>query len=253
MVIIHLIYDTPSLLACSLTCYSWYMATVSHLHHTLITQTSNTSGVDPRFLWPRPLSHMHRLGLLPLVKKFHIRKRDSYHIKRFTPQRLSCCTLRHFLALTGVQELGIDHLNIPTFIPRIQKYFGHFLPTVRSLALRRPKGSNRHIIYFIGLFEHLDDLKLLHDQGTRPLGGDPEDDRSLLPFFTPPLRGQLTITRFTKFGLLRDMIDLFGGIRFRRMDLADVDGTWLLLDACAKTLETLRLYPTDLHGMKPSG
>ena len=194
---------------------------------------------------------MHRLGLLPLVKKFKICKRTRYLVKRFTPQQLNCCTLRHFLALTNVQELGIDYLDIPPFIPEIRKYFGHFLPTIRSLSLRKPRGSNRHIIYFIGLFEHLNDLKLLSDEVAGSLDGDPEDDPSLFPFFAPPLRGQLTITCFRKVALLRDMVDLFGGIRFRHMDLVDVEGMRLLLGACAKTLETLRLYPTDPRGMKP--
>ena len=49
---------------------------------------------------------------------------------------------------------------------------------------------------------------------------------------------------------MKDMIDLFGGIRFRYMDLFNVAGTRLLLDACAETLETLRLYPTDPRGKK---
>ena len=44
------------------------------------------------------------------------------------------------------------------------------------------------------------------------------------------------------------MIDLFGGVRFRHMDLWNVDGMRLLLDSCATTLETLRLYPTDPRG-----
>ena len=52
----------------------------------------------------------------------------------------------------------------------------------------------------------------------------------------------------TRVGLLRDMIDLFGGVRFRHMDLCNVDGMRLLLDTCAKTLEMLRLYPTDPRG-----
>ena len=52
-------------------------------------------------------------------------------------------------------------------------------------------------------------------------------------------------------GLLKDMIVLFGGIRFRHMDLYKVDGVSLLLGACAETLETLRLYPTD-HGEEAS-
>ena len=53
-------------------------------------------------------------------------------------------------------------------------------------------------------------------------------------------------------GLLKDMIDLFGGIRFRHMDLCDVNGVGLLLGACADTLETLRLYPADPRGKERS-
>ena len=48
------------------------------------------------------------------------------------------------------------------------------------------------------------------------------------------------------------MIDLFGGIRFHYMNLFNVAGTRLLLDACAETLETLRLYPTDPRGKELS-
>ena len=47
---------------------------------------------------------------------------------------------------------------------------------------------------------------------------------------------------------MRDMIALFGGLRFRYMDLFGVKCVQLLLDACAETLETLRLYPTDRYG-----
>ena len=42
--------------------------------------------------------------------------------------------------------------------------------------------------------------------------------------------------------LLKFMVDLFGGLRFHSMDLYYVDGTQFLLDACAETLETLRLF-----------
>jgi len=56
------------------------------------------------------------------------------------------------------------------------------------------------------------------------------------------------MTCFTRVGLLKDMIDLFGGIRFRYMDLYYVRGMRLLLDTCAETLETLWLYPSDPHG-----
>ena len=51
------------------------------------------------------------------------------------------------------------------------------------------------------------------------------------------------------------MIGLFGGIRFRYMSLFNVVGMRLLLDACAETLETLRLHPSDPRGkeLSPSG
>ena len=47
---------------------------------------------------------------------------------------------------------------------------------------------------------------------------------------------------------MEDMIALFGGLRFRHMDLFKVRCVRLLLDACAESLETLRLYPTDQYG-----
>jgi len=139
----------------------------------------------------------------------------------------------------------IGHLDIPSFMPQILQYFGHFPPTVQELSLRNPIGSRRQIIYFIGLFEHLEDLDLIYNQSGSQRG--PTDDLTLFPSFAPPLRGSLKLTRFRRADLLKDMIDLFGGLRFRRMDLFDVDGMPLLLDACAKTLKILRLYPTDPH------
>jgi len=81
------------------------------------------------------------------------------------------------------------------------------------------------------------------------------DDVTLIPSFTPPLRGWLKLTRFRGVDLLKDMIDLFGGLRFRRLDFFDVDGMPFLLKACVKTLETLRVYPSDPRGkpLSPEG
>ena len=53
-------------------------------------------------------------------------------------------------------------------------------------------------------------------------------------------------------GLLKDVIDLFGGFRFCHMDLFQVDGMRLLLGACAKTLESVVLDPTDPRGERLS-
>jgi len=47
---------------------------------------------------------------------------------------------------------------------------------------------------------------------------------------------------------MKDMIALFGGLRFRYMDLFRVKCVQFLLGACARTLEALRLYSTDSYG-----
>jgi len=245
MIIAHLIYDTKSLLACSLTCYSWYIASVPHLHHTLVTW-SHSWRCKSRIGWPTPLQNASKLGLLPLVEKFRVYTPHSCD-DRFSSKQFNRCTLSQFSALSNVQDLRLDNLDIPSFMPRVWGYFGHFSPTVRSLTLMSPRGSHRQIIFFIGLFQHLEDL-ILFDNTLEPWESEPTDDPSLTPTFAPPLRGRLVISSFKRVDLLKDMIHLFGGIQFRNMDIFDIGESRLLLDACAGTLETVRLYPTDPRG-----
>ena len=244
MIISHLIYDTPTLLACSLTCYSWYIATVSHLHHTLTTDGGRWRA-DKKYLWPTPLRKSYELGLLPLVTRLRIRSSYQYEVK-FAPEQLDRRTLRYFSALTNLQELGIDNLQVSSLMPTIKQCFGHFSPTLRFLALSKPDGSCRQVLYFIGLFPNLQDLKLhsflfIDTQKNTA-------DATLVPPSIPPLRGRLTFTEVTRWGFVGDMVALFGGLRFRYMDLFRVNRMWFLLGACANTLETLRFYPTDPYG-----
>ena len=235
-IISYFIYDALTLLACSMTCYSWYIAAVPHLHYSLTTDDGTT---EKKHRWPTPLRRSYNLGLLPFVKRFRIR----FSCGKFGPDRLDKCTLRYFSALTNLQELGIDSLQISSCMPNIRQYFGHLSPTLRFLALREPKGSCRQILYFIGLFPNLQDLKLSY-----PVEEEEQEsaiDADLVPLSIPPLRGRLTLTCFTREMLMKDMIDLFGGLRFRCMDLFRVKCVRLLLDACVESLERLRLYPSD--------
>ena len=187
----------------------------------------------------------------PFRQEVPIRRGNDHLPQEISPKLFGRRTLRHFFALSNVQELGIEHLDIPNFMPRIRRYFYHFMPTVRSLALKEPKGSSRQIVHFIGLFKHLEDLKLLCRATDPPEDGQEDDQAPFLPF-VPPLRGRLTMTYSVSTDLLRDMIDLFGGIVVRSMNLYDVYGMQPLLDACAETLETLQVYPTDPRGKKVS-
>jgi len=198
-----------------------------------------------RETWPRPLQNSYDLGLLPFVRRLRIRL-GTFDDTKFTPEWLDRRTLHYLSALTNLQELGIDHLQVFSFMPNIQQYFGYFSPTLRLLALKEPRGSCRQILYFIGLFPNLQDLHLhclLHNDEQ-----ESTVDATLVPLSAPPLRGQLTLTFFAWEGLVKDMITFFGGLWFRSMELFRVTCVRLLLGECAETLETLRLYPTDPYG-----
>ena len=236
IVIAYLIYDLPSLRSCSLTCYSWYIAAVSHLHHTLTVFIHRRYREKSR--WRDAIKRKHMLGLLPLVKTLGIKhcfQQDFY------PKRLNCCLLPKFLTLTNVQTLEIDGLDITKFIPKIAKYFGPLFSTVRSLHLKSPTGSNREIIFFIGSFRYLNDLLLCY-RGY-DWRKDPKEDPTLIPPFTPPLQGQLMVWKMVDEHLFRDMVHFFGEIRFSALNLRNAGETRFLLRACAKTLRVLRLYP----------
>ena len=165
---------------------------------------------------------------------------------KFSSKRLRGNTLHYFSALMNLQDLGIDYLQLSSFKPKLERCFGHFAPTLRFLALGEPEGSPRQILYFIGLFPNLQDLKLFY---CRPRE-EPESlaGSDLIPLSVPPLRGRLTLTCCMGERLVKDMIAVFGGLHFRSMDLFRVKCTQLLLGTCAETLETLRLYPLDPDG-----
>ena len=250
MIVAYLIYDLRSLRVCSLTCYSLYIAAVPHLHHTLTVGINpyvcSVYAHPPRYhpsQWSNRIQHVNKLNLLPFVKKLCICGIFIHYSRGFYPEVASCSLLHKFSALSNVRELAIEHLDISNFTQRPQKLFRHFLPTVQFLALITPKGSHRQIIYFIGLFQHLEDLKLSQRYPDTKLKQEYSvDDLTLIPHFAPPLRGRLTMLFSNKMELVGDMISLFGGLRFRSMDLFRVDGMQLLLGACAETLESLRLY-----------
>ena len=233
VIIAHVILDTSTLKACSATCRSWYIATLPHLHHTL-TLCGRKS--DPAPEWFTLLQKLGETRLLPFVKRLQILQNHADH--RVPPTIFNAQSLVYFSALTNVQELGIDELDFRGFTPQTRRFFGHFAPTLRSLALRSPRGSDRQLLEFLGLFPNLDDLKLRYGSVQAPT-----PDPALIPHSAPSLRGRLTLTWVDRVGFLRGLSNISGGLRFRHMDLLKVGGACFLLDTCADTLETLRIHP----------
>ena len=135
---------------------------------------------------------MRQLGLLPLAKKLQLHVGGCGGGCYFSSDWLHCRILRQFPALTNVQELGTNHLDIPSFMPRIRRYFGHFLPTVRSLILRAQRGPSADNLLHWNIstpgrpHTHLP-LDLLSGRAS----GRP-DTHSIV---CPSIRGRLTLTR----------------------------------------------------------
>ena len=242
MIIAHLIHDLCALKACSLTCYSWYTAAVPHLHHT-VTFREHGFGIAHAKL--KPLSELHKLGIIPLVAEVRILQLNEL-CPWFTPQAFSPRDLRYFSAFTNVQKLGLTRMRIYSFIPEVERYFGQFFATLRSIALFAPYCSPRQLSYFLSLFSNLDNIEIRgFPPSTLPFLPTIPDTK-LFPISPPKLQGRLMLASFREVETWKDLITSCGGLRFRNMTLRSVANcVSVLFDACSETLETLRVFPAD--------
>ena len=123
MILTHVLHDLDTRKALSLTCRSWYIAAVPHFHRTFTFATGDKL---------RPLSKPHRLGLMPLIKEIWT---EQYCDTWLLPQAFNRHGLRYFSAFPNIQTLMFDRLSIFYFIPGVERYFGHFSPTLRPITL----------------------------------------------------------------------------------------------------------------------
>jgi len=241
MVVACLISDIPSLKACATTCFAWYNAAAPHLHHTLILRQRHP---DPAHQGLKPLSELAELGLLPLVRGVQFR---SYVFNDngpwVAPRFFSTQSRDYWLTLAGIQYLTVEDLDFSMFETGVEKYSVHLSPTLQSLTLIHPRCHPRQLLDFLRLFPKLDDIRLINCEFSD------EEDPTPNTLHAPILgsfRGNLTIRSLLVDGVLRDFIAASGGARFIEMNLYDVLEMQLLLETCAETLETLRIYPNGL-------
>jgi hypothetical protein len=242
MIIFHLTDDNKTLKACAATCIIWHNVVTPHLHRTL-TLWSNFFVPDGNGNARRnPLPILHQLGLLSLVKELQFS--GTFPVVHWvTPAIFHSRNMRFLLTMENLRELRIADLDFSGFPTGLGECLGHFSPTVRSVVLRRPNGTRRQLLDFFRLFPTLDDVEVLN-YSVRWEGDEVLDDQ-LVPM-SGGLRGQLTLHSFGEEVLFEDMVVAFGGMRFASMDLRNVRGIQSLVEACAHTLETLRIYPDDI-------
>ena len=239
MIIAHLIHDTSTLKTCAATCFSWYNVATPHLHHTLTLRQWSPDTHHKRL---NPLASLDKLGLLPFVKRVQFEK-ELFSVPWVIPATFDCQSMRYFGALENVQELAIADLDFSKFPVGLGEYFGLFSHTLRSVALSGPRGTRRQLLNFLRLFPQLDDIKISHYH-SRTESHEELDTWSIST--RGGLRGRLALVRFDEEGLLGDISAVFAGMRFTSMDLQNVRGMQLLLEACTDTLETLRVYLDDI-------
>lgn len=239
MIIVHLAGDFASLKACSLTCRSWYTVAVPHIHRTLNLR-------DKLFDTDRcelePLSKLHELNLVPLVKEIRVKQRRCW----FVPGVFTRSDLHYFSVFPNVHTLRIERLDIHSFIPGLRRYFGPFSPTLRSIWLSEPTCSTpQQLSYFFSLFPNLDNIEI---QQFFPSYA-PVSNTELVPFSAPKLQGELKLHQFRSAEAWKHLTAVCGGLRFRYMSLRQVGACApILLGACARTLETLRFYVSEGPG-----
>ena len=137
MTIPYLIYDTPTLLVCSITCYSWYIVPLPHLHsHT--TDKKGISRENGGYRWPRSLPGLCELGLLRLVKRLRIR----WEFYSFALRKLGRSTLHyifHTYKRPGAWNNGHPTLALVIIIWARQER-GECVPMHRDFAVRFAPG-----------------------------------------------------------------------------------------------------------------
>jgi len=237
------LHDLRALKACSLICRSWYIAAAPHLHYTL-TFTGDNPEIGRRQL--EPLSKLHELGLIHLVKTIWVKQGSN--TRWFAPGAFSDLDLRNFSAFTNVHTLKLQNVGICDFIPGAERYFGPFSQALRSIILYDPRCTPRQLSYFLSLFSNLDNIGI-RNTCTPELLITATSEMEPVPFSALKLRGRLALQTFWWPEMWKHLITSNSDLRFRRMVLrGSTSCAPILFEACAETLETLQLGVIDGTG-----
>jgi len=240
--------DAKALRSCSLTCKALSYLTKPILHRTLHL-------ICPPAVWLRPKvpGRWHELEGLPILGERGLLQ-HTRHISitlvhnplfphDFDPH------IRHLRTLTNLRSLKARSLDTPSFIPKMEEYFGTFLRSLQSLELAFPRGDTEQIFCFICQFWNLRNLKI------RSFAGRANSVHNDSPRFdtetSPPLDGTLDLELGMDVGpgsgstdaqlILKNLVTLPSGLKFRTLKLSKCTGSNLqpLVDACAPALECM--------------
>jgi len=233
--------DLESLKSCSLTGQAISRSVKPFLHRTLYLTPRDRFGLPREPNTPgnwNELKGLPALGQRGLLQ--HIRHLSIFLGRNpLFPYDLQP-HIQWLRALTNLRSIKTRWLDIPSFIPKMEEYFGAFLESLQSMELEYPRGDHRQILYFVCQFPNLRNLKI---KGTQPhihsmRNGGPHFDIKTIP----PLDGTLDLELNTGSDpgahlVVNELITF--PLKFRTLKLSGCSSanSQLLADVCAQSLE----------------
>jgi len=235
--------DLESLKSCSLTGQAISLSAKPFLHRKLyltprdrpgLPREPNTPGDWKEF---RGLSALGQRNLLKHTRHLSIfLGRNPLFPYDLQPH------IQWLRTLKNLRSITTRWLDIPSFIPKMEEYFGAFLESLQSLELEYPRGDQKQILYFACQFPNLRNLRIkgTQDHIHSMRNGGPHFDINTIP----PLDGTLDLELNTGSDksahlVLNELITL--PLKFRTLKLLGCSGagSQLLVDACVPSLECM--------------
>ena len=210
-----------TLIACTQVSRTWWIAARAHLYRTFTV--SDPAGFEA------DINELKNMGITNLVRRVVVRwAYDNGEFIFGTPE------LTPLKAITHIQELDLRRLDINELVLTLRhEHFDTLKSTVRTLVLSRPTSSTKHILWFISLFSHLEDLSVL---GLDMLDND---DTQVPAIESPPsLTGRLVLKSIThQSEFIHGLASMQNG--FRTVELQSCKEVRGIIESCAETVERL--------------
>ena len=233
--------DVGALKSCSLTGKALSCSAKQFLHRKL--HLIHRSGMPTK---PRVPGRWNQLEGLPTLGERGL-LRHTRHLSIILPYVPLFAHdldpyIQHLHTLTNLMSFKARDLDTPSFIPKMEEYFGAFSGNLQSLKLKSPAGDHEQILYFVCQFPNLRDLKITR---FRPYLNPTHNGGHHFNIKTSPhLNGTLQYVGLESDPMgahpfLSDLVTLPSGLKFRAIKLSGCtrDDLQLLVDACASTLE----------------
>lgn len=224
----HISNDRSTLFACTHLSRTWCIAARPHLHRTFTV--SDSAGF-------KAIKVLQRVGVIDLVRRVAV-TRGIDQSDFLGPKALTGLN-----AFASLQELDLRYLDLGELVPRLHEGCDALRSAIRTLTLHYPTYNANHIFFFVNLFANLENLAVEGIDSV--VTGDSQVPAIEL---SPPLTGQLRLSRILDRNFIRYLGSMQKGVKFRTVDLRFCQGMREIIDGCAGTMERLIWYDFDSRG-----